>query len=177
MPISTTDLLDKFNRIIQQLTQNVEKYQHITLYSPCFDMSLFGNVPPKANYQFYLKEINQNYQKLCELIERNNILPCLEAIEYLTQRLINQIEALNRQLANIQTNDEPAKTNQSPQSLYERYNTNLDYLRRLQASKYELELSSNIADKSKIALLNQRIYHCQQAIKQIELEIEQDINN
>jgi Primosomal replication protein priB and priC. len=41
--------------------------------------------------------------------------------------------------------------------------------------KYELELSPEAIDYTKIAALDNRIYRCEQAIKKIELDMENEV--
>lgn len=166
-------LLQKLQQTIDQLENSIEPYQQLILNSPCFDISLFKRAPAKAGYNFYFLEIKHNYQKLEELVEKNNHGQYFAAIEYLTEHLCYQIEALNRELANIQPED---RTNsQLPtQSLYDKYNIHLDYLRRLKAMKYELQQfdKSNPTLLQKMTVLDQRIARCQYALMKLEEQID-----
>lgn len=172
---NTAVLLNKLHQVILQLTDQVKQYQHITLTNECFDISLFKHIPAKASYNFYLAEIEQNYQNLVDLINKNDQTHAFEAIQYLSERVCHQIEALTRQLANIDIHIEEKPFNPNLSSaLYEKYHTNLEYLRRLQIMKYELQQSNDsrsILTKKTVAL-EQRITRCKQAIAEIEKQLE-----
>ncbi|MWN30935.1 MULTISPECIES: primosomal replication protein PriC [unclassified Gilliamella] len=166
------DLLTTLQNQINQLEQQINLANERQYQEPYFDEQLFQTNKIVTDKTFYLEKIKHTYQTLVANIESEKV----EQITFLSDMLVNQITALTRELA---THNLRKKEPQIiiEETLAQKHMRHLDYLRRLQEMKYELELSSDIINQSKIAALDNRIYRCEQAIKKIEFEMESDIND
>lgn len=163
------NLLTSLKKQIDQLEQQVNLSEQLEFREYYFDEHLFNTSKIELNLSFYLNKIKQSYQALSENVRAQKF----EQITYLCEALVNQITALTRELATHQLRQKDPKTI-IDETLYEKHSRHLDYLRRLQEMKYELELSPESLDYIKIASLDNRIYRCKQAIKKIELDMEND---
>jgi primosomal replication protein N'' len=165
------NLLTTLQKQIDQLEQQVHLANVQKFKEPYFDEQLFHTNKIVTDKTFYLEKIKQTYQALVANIESEKI----EQMTFLSETLVNQIAALTRELAthNLRKKEPKAIIEET---LAQKHMRHLDYLRRLQEMKYELELSQDVINQSKIAALDNRIYRCEQAIKKIELEIENDID-
>lgn len=164
------NLLTTLKQQIDALEQRVN-FSDFPEYQECyFDEQLFNNNKVIADRSFYLEKIKQTYTALtqCVLSQR------LTQMTFLSESLVNQIEALTRELATHQLRQKQPETC-IEETLSEKHARHLDYLRRLQEMKYELELSTDSLDYKKIATIDNRIYRCEQAIQKIELEMESDV--
>lgn len=133
-----------------------------------FDEHLFDTTKKTHNGFFYLDKIKRTYQTLSESMESNDA----DKIAFFSELLINQIAALTRELSTHHLRSKEPEI--IYESLSEKHSRHLDYLRRLEEMKYEFELSSDSLDYQKMATLDNRIYRCEQAIKHIEKQMEDD---
>lgn len=165
--ISMQKFLEKLKNQINELEQQLNLSEQQSYQEHYFDEHLFNTSKIETDNQFYLDKVKQTYQALCDAVLSEK----RTQIEFLSEKLINQITALTRELATVhlrkQTTDHIIT-----ETLDEKHSRHLDYLRRLQEMKYELELSLESIEHSKIAALDNRIYRCEQAIKRIELDME-----
>ncbi len=161
-----TPLLVKLKQTISQLEQKLTSINLGELNEPCFDEHLFNTRLPSKDSAFYLQKVNQTYQALTDSITLNDI----DKISYFSDLLINQITALTREISTHHLRDK--QSDPIGESLFEKHSRHLDYLRRLQEMKYEAELTADSLDYRKIATLDNRIYRCEQAIKQLERQME-----
>ena len=165
--------MQKFLEILKNQINALEQEINLTDQQPFqehyFDEHLFNTSKIESNNQFYLDKIKQTYQALYDAALSQK----LEQIEFLSEKLIDQITALTREIATGHLRKQPTDY-LIQETLAEKHSRHLDYLRRLQDMKYELELSSDSVDHIKVATLDNRIYRCEQAIKKIELEMEND---
>lgn len=165
------------NKIKQQITVistliNQDKYRQQTAF---FDPHLFISATSPQYYRTYLDEVNQNFLSLTSAVEKNQA----EKAEFLSEKLINQISALTRALANDHRVTNEIIT-QETESLSQKYARHLDYLRRLQTMKYEIEYQIKQAPSSQKkqqldqenARLDSRINRCQKAITELEIILE-----
>jgi Primosomal replication protein N'''' len=164
------DLLFILKKQIDMLEQQINLQEQPEYAEHYFDEHLFNTNKIEVNSSFYLDKIKQTYQTLSTNVKTQKF----EQILYLSESLVNQITALTREVAthNLRQKD----VDIIDETLYEKHSRHLDYLRRLQEMKYELEFSPESINHSKIASLDNRIYRCEQAIKKIELEMENDSN-
>lgn len=174
MTPTNKQLLDALEKNIQRLSDTAKQYNHIKLDKPCFDSSLFKDAPSRTGYDYYLNEINNNFQKLSVLINKDHHDDHLTQISYLAELIINQIEALQKEILTVNVKHKSNFMEKEPDTVYEKYNQYLGYLRRLEFMKYELEQSSNSKsiDTQQLAVINQRIANCKKAISELELKIE-----
>ena len=165
--ISMQKFLEKLKNQINELEQQLNLSEQQSYQEHYFDEHLFNTSKIETDNQFYLDKVKQTYLALCDAVLSEK----RTQIEFLSERLINQITALTRELATVhlrkQTTDHIIT-----ETLAEKHSRHLDYLRRLQEMKYELELSLESIEHTKIAALDNRIYRCEQAIKRIELDME-----
>ena len=165
--------MQKFLEILKNQINALEQEINLTDQQPFqehyFDEHLFNTSKIESNNQFYLDKIKQTYQALYDAALSQK----LEQIEFLSEKLIDQITALTREIATGHLRKQPTDY-LIQETLAEKHSRHLDYLRRLQDMKYEFELSSDSVDHIKVATLDNRIYRCEQAIKKIELEMEND---
>ncbi|MCX8649493.1 primosomal replication protein [Gilliamella sp. B2776] len=161
--------LGKLKSQINALQQEINLSDQQPFQERYFDQHLFNTSKIESNNQFYLDKIKLTYQAICDAALSQKF----SQIEFLSEKLIDQISALTRELATGYLRQQ--RTNCIIQeTLAEKHSRHLDYLRRLQDMKYEFELSSESINHIKVATLDNRIYRCEQAIKKIELEIEND---
>ncbi|MCX8618211.1 primosomal replication protein [Gilliamella sp. B2923] len=152
---------------ITALEQQIKLSDQQPFQEHYFDEQLFNQPKIATNCDYYLEKIKLTYQALCDSVHSNK----LEQMTFLSDKLINQMTALTRELATHQLRQNKSDT-VFHETLYEKHSRHLDYLRRLQEMKYELELSAEPIDHVKIATLDNRIYRCEKAIEAIELEME-----
>ncbi|OCG58540.1 hypothetical protein A9G37_06630 [Gilliamella sp. GillExp13] len=169
--MTMANLLTILRKQIDKLEQQINLANDQQFQEPYFDEQLFQTNKIVTDKTFYLEKIKQTYQVLVANIKLEKV----EQITFLSDKLVNQIAALTRELA-TQNLRPKGFQNIIAETLAQKHMRHLDYLRRLQDMKYELELSPEIINQSKIAALDNRIYRCEQAIKKIEFEIENDID-
>ncbi|OCG00861.1 primosomal replication protein PriC [Gilliamella sp. wkB112] len=162
-------LLTTLQQQIEVLEQTIKVVDFADYQEYYFDEQLFFSNKIIEDKNFYLEKIKQTYQALAENVRLQNI----EQITFLSEVLVNQITALTREIATHKLRQNKTKTI-IEETLAEKHSRHLDYLRRLQEMKYELELSPEGMDYKKIATLDNRIYRCEQAIKKIENDLEND---
>lgn len=155
---------------IDALEQQVMQLQPTQYQEHYFDEHLFHTNKIITDYSFYLDKIKQTHLALIDSVENQK----MDQLSFLSETLVNQITALTRELATHQLRHKESDI--FDESLAEKHSRHLDYLRRLQERKYELEFNVQLTDYSTIATLDNRIYRCEQAIKKIEIEMENDSN-
>lgn len=166
-----SNLLTILKKQIDTLEQKIQMAEQSKYQEYYFDEHLFATNKIETDLIFYLDKIKQTYQALYNNVQAQQ----LERINFLSEMLVNQITALTRELATHQMRKTlPDIDDIIEETLYEKHSRHLDYLRRLQEMKYELALSKDVVDHKQIASLDNRIYRCEQAIKKIELDMEND---
>lgn len=166
-----SNLLTILKKQIDTLEQKIQMAEQSKYQEYYFDEHLFATNKIETDLIFYLDKIKQTYQALYNNVQAQQ----LERISFLSEMLVNQITALTRELATHQMRKTlPDIDDIIEETLYEKHSRHLDYLRRLQEMKYELALSKDVVDHKQIASLDNRIYRCEQAIKKIELDMEND---
>ncbi|KFA58539.1 hypothetical protein A9G48_10830 [Gilliamella sp. wkB18] len=165
------NLLNRLKTQIDMLEQQITLSEQKQYQEHYFDEHLFHTSKIVTDNAFYLEKIKQTYLSLVHHVMSQKF----EQITFLSETLVNQITALTRELATHQLRKKE-QDSLIEETLYEKHSRHLDYLRRLQEMKFELELSPEFIDPVKIASLDNRIYRCEQAIRKIELEIESDIS-
>lgn len=171
-----------FNQLTQQLEQLSQKIACVTDNETeyLFDPHLFQ--PPTqikgqlSILQHYLAQIKKNVAYLKQTIDNDQP----EKVAYLTEKITNQIIAMHRELATQSLRKiPPVKVKETRYETHCRY---LEYQRRLNSMKQELEYTLNTTTYStqrqhiiqKIAALDGRLYRCQQAIAKLEKQLEND---
>lgn len=163
-------LLERLSHKIDELAQQAKQYENVILNDACFDERLFKPLSVKqTGYQAYIDEIKHHYEQLNQLMSDLLISDShAEQVSYLTEKLVNQISALSRELVTHKTNKRTVNHRELP--LFEKHAQYLGHLRKLEWMKSELEKQT--VDMQKIQLINERIIRCQSAINSVEEEIE-----
>lgn len=169
--------LAKLNDKITSLSQQFASLSSKKIYEPCFDAQLFNYQSVLLNgYNPYLSELESNYQKLTKLILKENQNHYLEQIVYLSDLIVKQLTALQRELSTLSLRKTKNRV-QTEQTLHEQYAKNQGYLNRLEAMKYQLkqDLNDQPDEQAKqLTVIDQRIANCRQALMLIEQRIEQN---
>lgn len=165
-----SNLLTILKKQIDTLEQKIQMTEQSEYQEYYFDEYLFATNKIETDLIFYLDKIKQTYQALYNNVQNQQV----ERISFLSEMLVNQITALTRELATHQMRKTLHDIDIIDETLYEKHSRHLDYLRRLQEMKFELALSKDVVDHKQIASLDNRIYRCEQAIKKIELDMEND---
>ncbi|WP_392564229.1 primosomal replication protein PriC [Orbus wheelerorum] len=168
--------LIKLNDKIASLTQQFAALSKKKLYEPCFDAQLFNYQGVLLNgYTPYLTELESNYQKLTNLINKENQNHYLEQIVYLSDLIVKQLSALQRELSTLSLRK--TKNNiQTESTLHEQHAKNLGYLTRLESMKYQLQQDLTLQpdeQTKQLAVIEKRIANCRHALSIIEQQIEQ----
>ncbi|MDF7671434.1 primosomal replication protein [Orbaceae bacterium ESL0721] len=164
--LTTHPLLTRLKQQIEELEQQVNRSNLNHNHERYFDPHLFDRPESNDSKIDYLNSIKASYRALADSVIKEDHAKTA----FLSEMLINQISALTREVATHHLRiEEPAPIYESISQKHARH---LDYLRRLQEMKFELELESDSIDYIKIATIDNRIYRCQQALKKIEAEME-----
>ncbi|RKS87611.1 restart primosome assembly protein PriC [Orbus hercynius] len=161
---------------ITLLSTQCAPFANTKLHAPCFDAQLFHYQGVLLNgYQPYLLELDDNFQKLTQLIAKDNHNDHLEQIVFLSTLIVNQLNALQREIAThtLRSTEQIAHNHAT---LHEQYARNLGYLNRLEALKYQLQqtpLANAVEHRKQLSTLESRIARCQYALSQIDQKIEQ----
>lgn len=91
--------LQKIQSQIEQLKKDVISVEKLSIKVNFFDRSLFQSVPHEKQNELhhYMNEIELNFAYFSRSIESKTI--STEKVMYLSQKLINQISALKREIA------------------------------------------------------------------------------
>lgn len=173
-PANLEHLLQRLYHLIERLACQINEHPNKSeqcLFSPGLFQCLSHNLND------YLSEINVNYFALKRMVEKKQNIN----ISFMSERLIEQIAALTREIAtrpHQQTKKSGNKT--TKEDVYQKLARHQDYQRRLQdmIRDKQLELTKQTYQQEKIRLQQEiasyenRLYRCQYAIKQIERQIE-----
>lgn len=167
--------LSKLNDKILLLVEQFSSATKVRRNSPCFDVQLFNYQGPLlSGYAPYLAELQTNYQKLANLVHKEDQTLHIDPIIYLSQLIVHQLEALQRELATLPLRKAEKSIVQS-ETLHEQYAKNLGYLNRLEAMKYQLQQSAelNSIEKDKqLLIIENRLARCRDYLLQLEQRIE-----
>jgi len=169
--------LTKLNDKIASLTQQFAVLSKKKIHEPCFDAQLFNYQGVLLNgYTPYLSELESNYQKLANLINKENQNHYLEQIVYLSDLIVKQLSALQRELSTLSLRKTKNSLRTEP-TLHEQHAKNLGYLNELQSMKYQLQqdLKFQPDEQTKqLAVIEKRIANCRHALLLIEQQIEKN---
>ncbi|EKT65007.1 primosomal replication factor N'' [Providencia burhodogranariea DSM 19968] len=128
------------------------------------------------------KELNKLYEQLCHSVSLNH----KEQVNFLTEKIAHQIQALSRELStqSLRKKETSFREKKDRVDLYQRLAEHQDFERRLLGMVSERELQLNaLTDHTKrhqcqkdIAALAGRLYRCRQALMRIEKAIEHQEN-
>ncbi|MDR0218835.1 MAG: primosomal replication protein [Enterobacteriaceae bacterium] len=174
--MSIQNLLDVLEKQISMLATELASQPDTPFSIPRFDQALFHHHSNKLSG--YLQEINQNMAQLKSCVRDNRTVQ----VQFLSERLVMQIEALKRELSTQPLRRQEDKFGRQSQErdLYQRLSEHQDYERRLVAmvDDRELQLNQQITLENKyklqkeIAALAGRLARCRQALMRIEKAIE-----
>lgn len=169
-------LLDALKTQIVALQERIRPIADQEFSHSRFDARLFST--KSAHLGDCQKELNKLYEQLCHSVSLNH----KEQVNFLTEKITHQIQALSRELSTQSLREKEASFREKKEhvDLYERLSQHQDFERRLQAMMSERELQLNdLTDHMKrhqcqkdIAALAGRLYRCRQALMRIEKAIE-----
>lgn len=165
-------LLQRLSHLIERLASQINEHPNKSeqcLFSPGLFQSLSHNLND------YLSEINTNYFTIKRMVEKKQNIN----ISFLSERLIEQIAAITREIA-TRPLQQTEKYRNNKEDIYQKLARHQDYQRRLQDMIRDKQLILNkqiyqhekIQLQQEIASYENRLSRCQYAIKQIERQIE-----
>lgn len=188
----TQQLLEKLNLYIENITIQLtqleidqhanNQYSNNTIQQR-FDPQLFK--PITKHIDEYMLDITKNYDQLQQQVKNQNI----EQISYLTQKIVDQITALQRELATqtLRKAEHQHVNKPTSEQNYQTLAQYQDYQRRLENMVNDRNLlladmsSNQIQEKQQlereVLQLTQRYARCSQAIRSLESKIELDEKN
>ena len=89
------NFLEKLKNQINVLEQEINLTDQQSFQEHYFDEHLFNTSKIESNNQFYLDKIKQTYQALCDAVLSQKLMQ----IEFFSEKLIDQISSLTRELA------------------------------------------------------------------------------
>lgn len=140
-----------------------------------FDRQLFQSYGTRL--RDYLSEVEQNFQSLCHLVAENRT----ERVAFMTEKLVAQIGALQRELSTQALRRQEEKTSVAIASdLYQKLAEHQDYERRLNLMIQDRESQLNRATtlsaqqqlQREVAALEGRLARCRQALARLERQVE-----
>lgn len=145
-------------------------------FSPYFDSALFS--PLHHHPQSYLAEVNQNLQRIHQLL----LHPSEQQLFFLIERTAAQILALQRELSTheLRKKEQSQQNNKTKRSPYEQLSQYQDYQRRLKAMIREREhtlehtphFTERVQLEKELAALSVRLQRCKSAISHLERKVE-----
>ncbi|HGN1750452.1 TPA: primosomal replication protein PriC [Providencia stuartii] len=173
-------LLDALKTQIDALQARIAPIADQEFSHARFDTQLFST--KSTHLGDCQKELDKLYQQLCHSVSLNH----KEQVNFLTEKIAHQIQALSRELSTqgLRKKESHYQEKKEQVDLYERLSQHQDYERRLLAmvSERKLQLNSltNQAQRHQcqkdIAALAGRLYRCRQALIRIEKAIEHQEN-
>lgn len=179
----TQRLLKRIHQQILQLNTQLNSLKKEKNSSPIqrFDNQLF--TPILKSPAEYLSEIERNFAFLEQQVNSDNI----EQTQFLTEKLIAQIAALQRELATqpLRTDELTQNAKLTRHDLYQKLSQYQDYQRRLKNMIRDKEsllnpkraISEQQSLQREIAVLEGRYSRCCNAIKTLEFQIEKHENH
>ena len=174
--MSSQQLLQVLEQRIIQLELSLKNSGYIPTRQPRFDRALFASA--ETGLKDYLQELRGNFAKLTDAVKRNHP----QQVSFLAERLVAQIEALQREFATQQLRRQDAKSRRSPLAIMQqKLAENQGYERRLNDMLYEREsqlgqcqtLQQQQGIQQELVALEGRLSRCRPALKKIEKQIEQ----
>lgn len=173
-------LLDALKMQIEALQIRIAPIADQEFSHSRFDSQLFSS--KSTHLGDCQKELNKLYQQLCHSVSLNH----KEQVNFLTEKIAHQIQALSRELStqSLREKENAFQEKKEQVDLYERLAQHQDYERRLVGMMNERELQLNTLDdhtkrhqcQKEIATLAGRLYRCRQALIRIEKAIEHQEN-
>ncbi|EMN4127888.1 MULTISPECIES: primosomal replication protein PriC [Providencia] len=173
-------LLDALKTQIDALQTRIAPIADQEFSHSRFDSQLFST--KSTHLGDCQKELNKLYQQLSHSVSLGHI----EQVNFLTEKITHQIQALSRELSTqaLRQKETSFQEKKEHVDLYERLAQHQDYERRLLAMVSERELQLNgLTDHVKrhqcqkdIAALAGRLHRCRQALIRIEKAIEHQEN-
>ena len=174
--MSSQQLLQILDQRITQLELALKNSSYMPTYQPRFDRALFACT--ETGLKDYLQELQRNFSRLSDEVARNHP----QQVSFLAERVVVQIEALQRELATQQLLRQDRKKRRSPLSILQQQLVETrGYEQRLNDMLYEREsqlgqcqtLVQQQGIQQELVALEARLSRCRQALKKIEHQIEQ----
>lgn len=167
--------LTKLSQHLCQLEQNLQEIMLQPARHARFDTSLFASRGTRV--KDYFTELRFNFAALQHAVENNQI----DSVSFLAERVVCQLEALQREKATYRMREKEAKYSPVNSSdIYQKLAEHQDYERRLmvmiRAQEQELNQCQILIKQQNIqrqlAILEGRVSRCRQALRIIEKKIE-----
>ncbi len=169
--MNTKELLHLIENQIDILSNNVTQQSDLSTTQTRFDQRLFSH--RGARLCDYLLEIRKNMEQLRQVVAKNH----LAAVSFLTEKLVAQLSALQRELATqtLRTADYLPDT-ENNNDVYQKIIKYQDYERRILAMiknretqlSQQTDLSAQQRIQRELAALDCRLIRCRQALKKSE---------
>ncbi|MGK2960296.1 MAG: primosomal replication protein PriC [Candidatus Malihini olakiniferum] len=158
------------------LAQEVDSLADKRLAYSLFDRQIFQSHGTRLRN--YLSEVEQNFQSLRLLVEED----CTERVAFMTERLVAQISALQRELSTQALRRQEKIQVASASDLYQKLAEHQDYERRLNLMIHDRESQLGSAVtlsvqqqqlQRELAALEGRLARCRQALTRLERQVEE----
>lgn len=164
--------LQKIQQQIEQLKTELLHVKKLPIKVNFFDNTLFYTASQNKNNELghYIKEVEMNFEHFSRSINNN---ASVEKLNYLSQKLSDQILALKREIATQEIRKKESfyyyETPQQKQQRYARYLTRLQQLQQHECNKLLNATCSldKIKYQQNIETFDERIMRCQRAIWQL----------
>lgn len=170
------DSLSLFKKQIDNLAEALVPIANKKIAAPSFDTTLFHRRSDSLGG--YMQQIRDNFTQLIACVEAQRS----QQVKYLATQILQQIEALTRELStqNLRKQENQLTQRKKSVDLYQKLAQHQDYERRLHAMIQDRELSLTQCQhftqqqelQKEIAALENRLARCKSALFSIEKSIE-----
>lgn len=176
--MNTGALLQTLQKQVHQLAAAVAAAPAAAVLQPRFDDRLFNTRDTRLSH--CLAEVENNLALLTQAAEKR----ALQQVAFLAERIVDQISALQRELATLPVRERNAFNVKVEQDIYQTLARHQDYERRLVAMRRDKEsllgrqttLAAQQQIQKELAALEGRLMRCRQALTRIERQIAQREN-
>lgn len=174
--MKTHALIERLSVRVEQLIKDIDVSSSEPSTSARFEQTLFQC---RSIYLAdYIPEVRQNLAQLASAVKHNQ----LSRVSFLAERLLAQLEALQRELATeqLRKTERTSPTNDDFDNVYQKFAQHQDYERRLaemlKDRETQLENTVNFSEKNKlqreVVALEGRLSRCRSALGRLEKKIE-----
>ncbi|KAA9000039.1 prephenate dehydrogenase [Affinibrenneria salicis] len=172
--MNTHTLLQTLDKQVSDLAGSLEPLADRPVAQSRFDRQLFTSYGTRMHD--YLCEIQRNLQHLHRFVAEQRV----ERVAFMAQKLVEQIAALQREVATQRLRRQERPRAEAPADLYHKLAEHQDYERRLQAMIQDREsllsrqtrLDEQRRLQQELAALEGRLTRCRGALLRIERQIE-----
>ncbi|RLM27787.1 prephenate dehydrogenase [Brenneria alni] len=172
--MNTHKLLLVLEQQIDTLAKEIEPLADKPVPQSRFDRQLFSSYGTRL--KDYFNEVNQNLKSIRQLVVEQRP----DRVAFMTEKLVRQITALQRELATLSLRRQELTAETPPQDLYHKLAEHQDYERRLLSMINDREsllndqtqFSEQQRLQKELAALEGRLARCRQALARLERLIE-----